>query len=105
MGKGRDFNEIKEGAEKRGERQRSERSFGFFRNFIRNMNMAEIRYLGRDWTWANNRVGEEFVEERLDRFFPSPDWHYLFPKAAVHHVLKQAFDHSFLVMEDNPSSQ
>lgn len=64
--------------------------------------MEEVRYIGRDWTWANNRVGERFVEERLDRFFASPEWHYLFPKAVVHHVLKQSSNHCLLILEDNP---
>lgn len=67
------FNEIKRRGKKCEGRVRSEGSFEFFQNFIRTMSMAEIRYIGRDWTWANNKVGEGFVEERLDRFFASPD--------------------------------
>lgn len=66
------------------------------------MNIAEVSYRGRDWTRANNWVGEGFVEERLDKFFASPEWHYLFPKTVVHHILKQSFDHCFLMLEDNP---
>lgn len=41
------------------------------------------------------------MEERLDRFFASLDWHYLFPKAVVHHVLKQSSDHCMLILENN----
>lgn len=65
------------------------------------MQIENVKYLGRDWTWAYNRVGEGFVEECLKRFFASPDWHYLFPKAMVHHVLKQSSDHRMLILEDN----
>lgn len=92
-----DFNEIKTGSEKQGGRQRSEGSFNFFNQFITNMCMAEVRYIGRTWTWANNRVGEGFIQERLDRFFGSAEWLLHFDKAEVKHVLRQASDHSLLV--------
>lgn len=48
--------------------------------------MVEIRFRGTEWTWANNRVGEAFVEEKLDRLFTSPEWNLQFPKAVVHHM-------------------
>lgn len=73
-----------------------------FRVFIREMSMVEVRYKGRDWTWTNNREGESFVKERLDRFFASPEWIFQFPKAIVQ---KQALDHCLLILEDKPLSQ
>lgn len=67
--------------------------------------MVEIRYSGREWTWANNRIGEGFVEERFDRFFASPDWIYNYSNAVGQHVQKQASDHCLLRLEMQPSSQ
>lgn len=36
--------------------------------------MEEVIFKGKRWTWANNRMGEEFIEERLDMFFGSVEW-------------------------------
>lgn len=82
------MNEIRESWEKKGGNRRLAGSFRRFNDFIRVMNMEEVRFVGRGWTWANNRAGEGFVEKRLDRFFASPTWHYRFPNAIVHHVSK-----------------
>lgn len=43
-----------------------------FKDFISDKNVVEVKYLENKWTLANNREGEGFVEERLDRFFDSP---------------------------------
>lgn len=67
--------------------------------------MAEVRFNGRIWTWANNRVGEGFVEERLDQFFASPEWQITFPHTVVTHELTQASDNSLLILEDKPLCQ
>lgn len=66
------------------------------------MGMIEINYVGRQWTWANNREGEGFIEERLDRFFASPDWFLLNVGALVAHVDRSASDHTFLVLQSQP---
>lgn len=97
------FREIKEKIEKRGGRLRSKASFRMFKDFIKGMRMAEIKYIGKGWTWANNREGEGFVEEKIDRFFwPSPEWTLQYPNAKVHHIQKQTSDHSLLLLEDKP---
>lgn len=51
---GRDFNDIRNPEEKKGERTRFEGSCKGFREFIQRMNMEEITFQGRGWTWANN---------------------------------------------------
>lgn len=35
--------------------------------------MEEIMHKGIRWTWVNNRIGEGFIEERLDMFFVFTD--------------------------------
>lgn len=68
---GGDFNDIKNKEEKQGGNERLESSFQDFRDFIDVMEMGDIRFKGLIYTWANNRVGEGFIQERLDRFFGS----------------------------------
>lgn len=99
---GGDLNDIKDNSEKKGGRLRSEASFTNFRDFIRALGAAEIQYKGPNWTWANNRENEGFVEERLDRFLASPDWILQYHQATVTHVYMQSSDHTLLILEDKP---
>lgn len=64
-----------------------------------------MKYLENEWTLANNRKGEGFMEERLDRFFDSPEWIYQCPSDVVHHVQKQSSDHSLPMLDDMLSKQ
>lgn len=41
------------------------------RELIEKMEIEEIAFYGREWTWANNWNEEGFIEVRLDRFFGS----------------------------------
>lgn len=66
---GGDFNEMLRQEDNQGVIRRLESSFIPFRTFIRDMRMGEMCFEGRIWTWANNRQGEGFIEERLDMFF------------------------------------
>lgn len=59
------MNEIRSVDEKQGGRLRSETSFQNFRTFVDEMEMVELKFNGRSWTWANNWEEEGFVEERL----------------------------------------
>lgn len=102
---GGNLNEIKGVREKKGGRMLIEGSFRMFRQFIRAMHLREINFVGREWTWANNKVGKSFVEERLDRILASTEWLSLFPTAVVHHVQKQTFDHCLLLWENKPQRQ
>lgn len=99
------MNEMRENWEKKRGIGRSVGSFRRFNDFIHTMNMEEVRFVGREWTWANNRVGEGFVEKHLDRFFAYPSWHYQFPNAIVNHIQKQVSDNSLLILETKPNCQ
>lgn len=102
MGDGGDFNEIKNHEEKHGGIRRQESSFHDFRTFIADMGMGEIRFTGHTFTWANNREGEGFIQERLDRFFGSAHWMLTFDTAEVVHILRQASDRSLLMLDTKP---
>lgn len=78
-----------------------ESSFNLFRAFIRDMEMREVAYRGRKWTWVSNRQEKGFIEETLDIFFGSADWHVDFDKTEVQYTLNQPSDHSMLVLVTN----
>lgn len=59
--------------DKREWRVRPESSFCHFRTFVRVIEMEEVTFKGRRWTWANNRVWEGYIEEWLDLFFGSDE--------------------------------
>lgn len=99
MGTKGDFNDIVTQEDKQGGILRMESSFNPFRDFIREMEMGEMNFSGRRWTWANNRVGEGFIEERLDMFFGSAKWFLDFDKAVVKHILTQSSDHSIVILD------
>lgn len=63
--------------------------------------MEEVMHIGRRWAWANNRVGEGFIEERLDIFFGSAEWLVEYEKAEVTHYAKHSSDHRMLLLDTN----
>lgn len=99
---GGDFNDILGPEDKKGGRRRGEASFLPFRSFLSKMEMEVLPYNGRRWTWANNRVGEGLIEERLDMIFGLADWILEKDKAEVTHYLKHSSDHSMLLLDTQP---
>lgn len=79
-----------------------ESSFVDFRNFIVDMNMGEIKSRGESYTWTNNREGEGFIQEKLDRFFGFVDWLLQFDKVSVQLIMKQTLDHAMLLLDTQP---
>lgn len=100
-----DFNDIRCPKKKSGGRFRSESSCKGFLDFIRDMNMVEVEYQGRKWTWANNWQDERFIEAKLDRFFRALPWKIENESAIVLHVEKQASDHCLILLDTWPSKQ
>lgn len=78
-----------------------ESSFVDFRNFIASMSMGKLRPEG-EFTLALIIEGEGFIQEKLDRFFGSPEWLVHFDKVAVQHLMKQTSDHVMLVLDTQP---
>ncbi|GER37242.1 retrotransposon protein [Striga asiatica] len=69
-----DWNDICWQEEKKGGRLRSEANMLGFRGFVDRMGMKKLDMIGQSYTWGNNREGEGFVEERIDKAFASFDW-------------------------------
>ncbi|CAA0841644.1 Unknown protein, partial [Striga hermonthica] len=94
-----DWNDLCSNVEKEGGNPRPYGSFLGFNSFIKNMDMEEIKMLGHQFTWCNNRTTEGLVEERLDRAFGSLDWHQAFPNATVLNKATSSSDHSILLVD------
>ncbi|CAA0827445.1 Unknown protein, partial [Striga hermonthica] len=77
-------------------------SFSTFREFIRTLGVVEIMSVGQPFTWANNRRGSSFVEEKLDRFFVSPDLNMQFPNSIVKHINLISSDHCMILLDCLP---
>ncbi|GER28785.1 RNA-directed DNA polymerase-like protein [Striga asiatica] len=92
-----DWNDIISNDEKRGGVRRLEASFRGFKTFIQNMGMQECDQKGSFFTWGNNREGDGYVEERLDKVFTSYDWLVEFPKMKVINFYRTASDHNVLL--------
>lgn len=64
--------------------------------------MGKIKFREESFTWTNNRNGEGFIQERLDRVFGSVDWTLKYDKAEVKHILRQSSDHSMILLDSDP---
>lgn len=51
---------------------------------------------------ANNREGEGFIQERLDRFFGLAEWMVEKDIVKVSHILRQASNYSLLILDTQP---
>ncbi|CAA0810987.1 Unknown protein, partial [Striga hermonthica] len=94
-----DWNEIVSNEEKRGGLVRSHNSFLPFRDFIVDMEMQEQDQKGAFFTWGNNRRGDGYVEERLDKVFTSQEWLLKFPKMEVSNFFRSASDHNVILYD------
>lgn len=47
------------------------------------MGLVDLGLQGGDFTWCNNKVGEDFTWVRLDRGFVNHAWKTLYPHVCV----------------------
>lgn len=97
-----DLNDICRAGEKKGGRDRTESSYKGFKEFIERIEMVEVAFQGRQYTWANNWEDEGYIEARLDRFFEAARWWTENANATILHIEKQASDYSLLILDTNP---
>lgn len=80
---GGDFNILLNSNEKRGGIACDMNTVEEFREAVDLCELRELGCMGYEFTWNNNRAGEENVQERLDRFFANKEWCDLFKAAFV----------------------
>ncbi|KAH7852181.1 hypothetical protein Vadar_021478 [Vaccinium darrowii] len=55
-------------------------------------------FSGFPFTWCNNRVGADCIQERLDRALATPSWRLRFSQACVEHLNSVGLDHFALLL-------
>ncbi|KAL5823208.1 hypothetical protein ACOSQ4_021108 [Xanthoceras sorbifolium] len=90
---GGDFNEILMDCEKDGGLPKQRRLLLNFREALDACGLQDLGFEGPLFTWCNGRVGNAFVQERLDRYVCSRDWLSLFPASYVQHLDFWKSDH------------
>ncbi|XP_030453714.2 uncharacterized protein LOC115675253 [Syzygium oleosum] len=96
-----DFNEVLYDWEKVGKRSISQSRLNAFRECLDDCALMEMDCKGCAYTWANNREGENFVKEKLDRVFCNLDWRLLFPTAEAFALVAIGSDHSPLLLDSS----
>lgn len=64
-----------------------------FRDVIEDCGLAELEHSGDTFTWCNRRLGDNFILERLDRFFGSSNWDISYPFASACTIDFYGYDH------------
>lgn len=79
---GRDFNTIAHPEEKHGKQKADEKAIMDFNNFQMRAGLSDAGFSGNQYTWTNNRQGDDIILERLDRFLIKGSFvaDYGFPK-------------------------
>ncbi|KAL5747974.1 hypothetical protein ACOSQ2_025271 [Xanthoceras sorbifolium] len=95
---GGDFNEILMDCEKDGGLPKQRRLLLNFREALDACGLQDLGFEGPLFTWCNGRVGNAFVQERLDRYVCSRDWLSLFPASYVQHLDFWKSDHRLILL-------
>ncbi|KAL5819042.1 hypothetical protein ACOSQ4_022884 [Xanthoceras sorbifolium] len=90
---GGDFNEILMDCEKDGGLPKQRRLLFNFREALDACGLQDLGFEGPLFTWCNGRMGDAFVQERLDRYVCSRDWLSRFPASYVQHLDFWKSDH------------
>ena len=88
-----DFNEILCMEEKQGQIPRPLRPMQDFKEALLFCGLADLGFHGNIFTWDNGRLGEDLVQERLDRACANMEWRDMFPHAKVSHLQVSYSDH------------
>ncbi|KAH7834751.1 hypothetical protein Vadar_019280 [Vaccinium darrowii] len=73
-------------------------SFQGFQNFVDDCGLVDLGFSGYPFTWRNNRSGEGYIQEQLDRVLATPSWCLLFDQASVTHLNTVGSDHNALLL-------
>ncbi|KAG8495532.1 hypothetical protein CXB51_013393 [Gossypium anomalum] len=96
---GGDFNAILDNAEKEGGRRKPTAFINDFRAVVDDLSLDDLKTDNGWFTWANNREGDAFVKERLDRFFISNNNLECFPFMATKVIRQSASDHDAILLD------
>ncbi|XP_015934914.3 uncharacterized protein LOC107461000 [Arachis duranensis] len=97
-----DFNEIKDGTEKKGGRPINLRMCRNFANWIDRCGLVDLGFIGTRFTWRGPQwEGYDRVFKRLDRALSNPLWRTKFQEAVVKVLPRTNSDHHPLLLMEN----
>ncbi|XP_072090467.1 uncharacterized protein [Arachis hypogaea] len=99
-----DFNAISRQHEKVRGSTKSPTSINDFNEFIDENSLKDLGMIGRPFTWSNRRLGQELIEERLDRMMAGVDWLDVYLNATVTRLSEDGSDHAPLILNTSPSA-
>lgn len=76
-----DFNEPLVNSDKYGGRAISINNSQQFKECLNKCNMVDLGFMGPRFIWTNNRDISGLIQERINRFFVTPEWWHLYPEA------------------------
>lgn len=93
-----DFNEVLHAHEHDGVGNRSQAQMDAFRDALDTCGLADIGYIGTDWTFEKKVAGGTYTRVRLDRGVANPAWTIAFPSAILEHGTTASSDHTPLIV-------
>ncbi|OMO81699.1 Endonuclease/exonuclease/phosphatase [Corchorus capsularis] len=93
-----DFNIVSSEHEKSGGLPIDRVQADMFLNFISECNLLEIDVQGANFSWSNNRTGEDNILEKLDKVYANVEWSNLFSEALGCYDVSLASDHLPLIL-------
>lgn len=76
-----------------------------FRQVLQQTDLRDMGYRGPKYTWANNREGEAFTKERIDRVCANSQCNILYQDVFVNTVAACNSNHHFLIINMNTQCQ
>ncbi|XP_073355348.1 uncharacterized protein [Aegilops tauschii subsp. strangulata] len=93
-----DFNEVLRREEHLGPSDRAWTQIQQFREVVDACGLADIGYVGMDWTFEKKVTGGQYCRVRLDRALASNEWCNMFPFATLRHLTAIKSDHSPILL-------
>lgn len=98
-----DMNDLLCAEEKKGGISRPHWTFRGFQKFVNDCGLVDLGFSGYPFTWRNNRRGEDYIQELLDRVLATPSWCRLFDQASVSHLNAVGSNHNALLLTLRPA--
>ncbi|KAH7840676.1 hypothetical protein Vadar_020103 [Vaccinium darrowii] len=93
-----DFNQVLSISDKVGGNCPNQSAISEFHGMISESGLIDLEFKGPRFTWRNNRIGEDFIMERIDMAFANAKWREMFDKAMVFVEPAVGSDHNPLVL-------
>jgi len=96
-----DFNEILDHGEKLGRVLRREAQINVFQLTLEDCGLSDLGFFGPKFTWRNNREGDDYIEERIDRAVANSSWLTRFTWHSIEVMDAITSDHNPILLKFN----